>query len=74
MSTGDTIMVVSDGLPEAENENKELYDYQRINSILKTSNEFSAEEIKQKLFNSLNKWLKGGIPQDDVTVLIIKKN
>ena len=57
-----------------ENENKELYDYQRINSILKTSNEFSAEEIKKKLFNSLNKWLKGGIPQDDVTVLIIKKN
>ena len=74
MSTGDTIMVVSDGLPEAENENKELYDYQRINSILKTSNEFSAEEIKKKLFNSLDKWLKGGIPQDDVTVLIIKKN
>mgnify|MGYP005724134323 FL=1 len=29
MSEGDTIMVVSDGLPEAENENKELYDYQR---------------------------------------------
>ena len=74
MSTGDTMMVVSDGLPEAENENKELYDYQRINSILKTSNEFSAEEIKKKLFNSLDKWLKGGIPQDDVTVLIIKKN
>ena len=74
MSKGDTIMVVSDGLPEAENENKELYDYQRINSILKSSNELDAESIKKKLFNSLDKWLKGGIPQDDVTVLIIKKS
>ena len=74
MSKGDTIMVVSDGLPEAENENKELYDYQRINSILKSSNELEAEEIKKKLFSSLDNWLKGGIPEDDVTVLIIKKN
>jgi hypothetical protein len=74
MSKGDTIMVVSDGLPEAENENKELYDYQRINSILKNSNELDAESIKKKLFSSLDNWLKGGIPEDDVTVLIIKKN
>lgn len=74
MSKGDTIMVISDGLPEAENENKELYDYHRINSILKSSNELDAESIKKKLFSSLDEWLNGGIPQDDVTVLIIKRS
>ena len=31
------------------------------------------EEIKSKFFSSLDSWLNGGIPDDDVTLVIVKK-
>jgi len=51
-----------------------MYNYDRIKDvILKNSNE-SANNIKDSLLDELNIWLKGGIPDDDATVVVIKKN
>ena len=72
-SKGDILVMISDGLPEAENENSEMYNYDRIkDTILKNSNE-SANKIKDSLLDELNIWLKGGIPDDDATVVVVKK-
>ncbi len=72
-SKGDILVMISDGLPEAENENSEMYNYERIkDTILKNSNE-SANNIKDCLLDELNIWLKGGIPDDDATVVVVKK-
>ena len=72
-SKGDILVMISDGLPEAENENSEMYNYDRIkDTILKNSNE-SANNIKDSLLDELNIWLKGGIPDDDATVVVVKK-
>ena len=70
---GDVLVMLSDGLPEASNENNEMYDYERIKDLI-TKNHFKeAEEIKSKFFSSLDSWLNGGIPDDDVTLVIVKK-
>ncbi len=72
-SKGDILVMISDGLPEAENENSEMYNYDRIKDvILKNSNQ-SANKIKNSLLDELSIWLKGGIPDDDATVVVIKK-
>ena len=31
---GDVLVMLSDGLPEASNENKEMYDYDRIKELI----------------------------------------
>jgi len=70
---GDVLVMLSDGLPEASNENNQMYDYDRIIDLIKKNNTKEPEEIKAEFFDSLNSWLNGGIPEDDVTLVIIKK-
>lgn len=70
---GDVLILLSDGLPEAMNENGELFDYARIENLINASSDQSSEEIKNKLFEELNTWLNGGIPEDDVTLVVVKK-
>lgn len=70
---GDILVLLSDGLPEAANENQELFDYPRIKRLIEENYTKSTEEIKNVFFDDLNEWLKGGIPEDDVTIVIVKK-
>mgnify|MGYP001968168035 FL=1 len=65
--------MLSDGLPEASNENNEMYDYDRIIDLITKNQSKDPEEIKTKFFSSLNGWLNGRIPDDDVTLVIVKK-
>ena len=70
---GDVLVMLSDGLPEASNENNEMYDYERIVDLIKKHHKKEPEEIKAEFFSSLDSWLNGGIPDDDVTLVIVKK-
>ena len=72
-SKGDVLVMMSDGLAEAANENDEMFDYPRIKSLIEENCMKSPEEIKNVFFEDLNEWLKGGIPEDDVTLVIVKK-
>ena len=71
---GDVLVLLSDGLPEAENDAGELYDYERVIDLISKNASKSAEELKSKLIGEVDIWLKGGIPDDDVTIVVIKKN
>ena len=44
---GDVLVMLSDGLPEASNENKEMYDYDRIKELI--SKITKEQEIKKQL-------------------------
>jgi len=70
---GDVLVLLSDGLPEAENSSGELYDYKRVVKLINENATRSAEEIKNKLIGEVDIWLDGNVPEDDVTFVIIKK-
>ena len=73
-NSGDIIVMMSDGLPEAENENKEMVGYERTEEKIRELADKSAEEIKDGLVDLCNNWLKGNAElQDDMTFVIIKK-
>ena len=72
-SKGDVLVLLSDGLPEAENTAGELYDYERVANLINKNATKSAEELKNKLIGEVDIWLNGGIPDDDVTIVVIKK-
>ena len=55
------LVLLSDGLPEAENDAGELYDYERVVKLINENATKSAEELKNKLIGEVDIWLKGGI-------------
>ena len=65
--------MLSDGLPEASNESNEMYDYDRIVELITKNYSKEPKDIKKEFFKSLDSWLNGGIPDDDVTLVIVKK-
>ena len=71
---GDVLVMLSDGLPEAENDAGELYDYERVMELINKNASKTAEEIKDKMIGEVDIWLDGKVPDDDVSVIVIKKN
>jgi hypothetical protein len=72
ISSGDTILLMSDGLPELKNEKNEQYDYARVKEEFKSAAEKSPNEIVEYMKSSASKWSNGIEPDDDVTFVVIK--
>ncbi len=72
LNPGDTILLMSDGLPELFNDNKEMFGYNRILDIFKSAAEKPAEDIITDLKSAGNQWTHYNDPQDDVTFVVIK--
>ena len=69
---GDTILLMSDGLPELMNDNNEMYGYDRIKTKYHLVGEKEPEEIVNHLKNSASQWSNGKDADDDVTFVVIK--
>ena len=72
LDKGDTILLMSDGLPELMNDNNEMYGYDRIKTEYQSVGEKEPEEIVEHLKNSASLWVNGKEPDDDVTFVVIK--
>jgi len=71
--SGDVLIQLSDGLPEAPNSKGELYDYDQLKSLIQASGHLSAQKIIDVLIESVNQWLEGMRNPDDITLVVIKK-
>ena len=65
--------MLSDGLPEAENDKGEIYDYKRVINLINKNAGKTADQIKDKMIGEVDRWLKGKVPDDDVSIVVIKK-
>ena len=72
LKAGDTILLLSDGLPEIENYNGELYGYNKIQDNFVTVANKSPEDIISFLKNEGESWANNGATDDDVTFVVIK--
>ena len=72
ISSGDTILLLSDGLPELKNERNQQYGYAQVKEKFKLAAEKSPDEIVEYLKNTASKWINGVEPDDDVTFVVIK--
>ena len=71
--SGDVLIQLSDGLPEAPNSKGELYDYDRLKSLIQASGQLSAQKIIDVLIESVDQWLEGNRNPDDITLVVIKR-
>jgi len=70
---GDVLVQLSDGLPEAPNLLGEMYDYERLSSLIQSSCHLSAQEIIDVLIKSVDEWMQGKRNPDDITLVVTKK-
>lgn len=72
VSAGDTLFLMSDGLPELFNNQKELFGYDRVQNEFHKTGNLSPEEIINRLKSRASDWTGGKDPNDDVTFVVIK--
>ena len=70
--TGDTILLMSDGFPELQNINKEMFGYKRARNSFEKVAEKDPERIIAYLKEVGNRWSDNKEPDDDVTFVVIK--
>jgi ligand-binding sensor domain-containing protein/serine phosphatase RsbU (regulator of sigma subunit) len=72
MEPGDTILLLTDGLPELFNRDKEMFGYDRVRECFKEVGEESPGEIVSCLNKGAEKWLNYKPQDDDITFVVIK--
>ena len=71
-NSGDILVIISDGLPEAPNLAGELFDYQKLQDLISTFGNKTAQQVIDQLMIEADAWLSGNHNPDDITLVVIK--
>lgn len=69
---GDTIVMMSDGLPEMIGDGDEVFGYDRVGSILKDSGPLSPQGTIDRFSEVAEGWANGRPQDDDVTMIVMR--
>ena len=69
---GDTLLLLSDGLPELFNKEKEMFGYDRVTTEYEKVAEQTPKEIIEHMKNAGSAWVGNAEPDDDVTFVVLK--
>jgi ligand-binding sensor domain-containing protein/serine phosphatase RsbU (regulator of sigma subunit) len=72
IKSGDTILLLSDGLPEQMNNKDEMFNYARVKEKFNEFAPLSAEKIINELIKSGDQWMEDAVQADDITMVVIK--
>ena len=72
IKSGDTILLLTDGLPEQMNNNEEMFDYSRVKNSFHSVINNSPEEIINSLVNEGDNWMNGRAQDDDISFVVIR--
>ena len=75
LQPGDIMVMITDGITEAQNRALELFGQQRLSAVLiNSSPESSAKEVLNSILSSFRDFTQGRILKDDVTMIVLKRN
>lgn len=72
LAPGDVILLFSDGISEATNEQGEMWDDVEVRKILKASRDFSAHEILNTVVQGADAFAGAAEQADDMTLMVLK--
>ena len=72
LNSGDTILLLTDGLPEQMNNKEEMFDYERVKQHYISNINNSPNEIIEKLVEAGDSWMDGRIQDDDITFVVVR--
>jgi serine phosphatase RsbU (regulator of sigma subunit) len=68
----DTLLLLSDGLPELFNSDGEMFGYSRLKNLFTRLGDKSPAQIIKELVSASDSWLKGKPQDDDMTFVVLK--
>jgi phosphoserine phosphatase RsbU/P len=70
----DYVVLLSDGLPEARSPDGEEYGYERLLATVTAAaaHQPSPAELRNTIFNELSAFVRGELPADDSTLLVLR--
>ena len=69
----DVVLLMSDGLIELFNPEKQTFGEERVKSLFRTHAHLPAPQIIEKLVNAADNWRAGAAQNDDITLIVFKK-
>ncbi len=74
LSTGDVVILFTDGITEARNHAEEFYGHPRLNDLLERMDVsgLTAKEIKERIIADVKLFSQGADPHDDIAVVVVK--
>jgi sigma-B regulation protein RsbU (phosphoserine phosphatase) len=72
LKQNDIVLLYTDGITEAMNENEELYSEQRLSDLFKNNHEQSLENYKDILVESVFAFANSSEQADDITLLLLE--
>jgi serine phosphatase RsbU (regulator of sigma subunit) len=73
MEPGDTLLLLTDGLPEQKNPAGEMFNYERVIETLTTIFPARPQVVIEQLVRAGEAWMDGVALDDDITLLVIQK-
>jgi len=70
---GDTLLLYTDGITEAENENGEMFGLSRLKELLGSCHQQSAREISDRILAELYAYIGRAPVYDDISLVVIKQ-
>ncbi|HEY7216223.1 MAG TPA: SpoIIE family protein phosphatase [Thermoanaerobaculia bacterium] len=72
MAPGDTILLLTDGLPELTNAEGDPLGYPRVRSLFASLSGKPPEDVIAGLANAAESWTGGEPPKDDITLVVVR--
>jgi serine phosphatase RsbU (regulator of sigma subunit) len=72
LSTNDVLLMYTDGLNEATNDDDEQYGEERIVNLITSHRHLRPREIERKIIEDVKKFVGSGNLQDDMTLVVLK--
>ncbi len=71
MAPGDRIVFYTDGIVEAMNKKGEMYGFERLHDIVKSSQADTAEALMADIVDSVGEFAGGAPQHDDLTIIVV---
>lgn len=71
-STGDILVLYTDGITEAQNEEKEEFGYDRLLDLVEHNKDKEVEEIQERIIDDLYKFCNNELLEDDYSLVVVK--
>lgn len=73
LNSGDVLFIYSDGVSEANNLNEDEFGMDRLTEVIRANTARSASAIRDKVESALSAFTGTAAPNDDITLVIVKK-
>ena len=73
LDLGDIVLLYTDGIPEAENQNKQHYGLKRLIQVISESHEKPIDQIREIVINDVREFIGSHKVHDDITFMVIKR-